>query len=65
MLKLTDPVKAKELEEYYFKKNEIDELLVENWDLSEVKLYPGSPKGPNPEDDPTFYSQWFVENQPK
>jgi hypothetical protein len=33
--------------------------------LSEVKIYPGSEKGPHPEDDPDNYSRWFVENQPK
>ena len=65
MLKLIDLDKAKEFDDSYFKKNEIDELLVENWDLSQIKKYPGSPKGPNPEDDPKFYSQWFIENQPK
>ena len=32
---------------------------------SEVKFYPGSPKGPNPEDDPDAYGRWFVEHQPK
>jgi len=29
---------------------------------SEVKFYPGSPKGPNPEDDPDAYGRWFVEH---
>jgi hypothetical protein len=33
--------------------------------LSEVKLYPGSEKGPLPDDDPDNYSRWFIENQPK
>jgi hypothetical protein len=33
--------------------------------MSEVKFYPGSDKGPNPEDDVENYSRWFVENQPK
>jgi hypothetical protein len=32
--------------------------------LNEVKFYPGSINGPNPEDDPESYSRWFVENQP-
>jgi len=40
-------------------------MMNEKIDLSEIKIYPGSPKGPNPEDDPEFYSKWFVENQPK
>ena len=29
-----------------------------------VKFYPGSDKGPLPEDDPEAYSKWFVSNQP-
>jgi hypothetical protein len=36
--------------------------LAREYDLNEVKLYPGSDKGPNPEDDPDNYSRWFVEN---
>jgi hypothetical protein len=35
------------------------------FDVSEVKFYPGSIKGPRPEDDPRAYTKWFVENQPK
>lgn len=34
------------------KRNEIDEVLLKDYDLSEVKLYPGSEKGPLPQDDP-------------
>lgn len=30
----------------------------------EIKFYPGSAKGPAPEDDPETYSRWFVEHQP-
>lgn len=29
-----------------------------------VRFYPGSEKGPLPEDDPEHYSKWFVQNQP-
>jgi hypothetical protein len=29
-----------------------------------VKFYPGSSKGMEPEDDPEFYSEWFMRNQP-
>jgi hypothetical protein len=39
--------------------------LTKKYDLSEVRTYPGSAKGPRPEDDPENYSRWFVENQPK
>jgi hypothetical protein len=65
LLRLGDPELAKEYEEYLLKRNEIDEILNEDVDLSEVKQYPGSEKGPLPEDDPEHYSRWFIENQPK
>lgn len=32
--------------------------------MEEVKFYPGSDKGPMPEDDVETYSRWFFENQP-
>lgn len=44
------------------KKNFIDELMAKDFDLSEVKVYPGSEKGPLPADDPRAYSKWFAEN---
>jgi hypothetical protein len=65
LLKITDPEKAKEFNEYFFKRNEVDEMMNQTLDLSEVKIYPGSDKGPLPEDDPDNYSRWFIENQPK
>ena len=34
-------------------------------DPSLFKLYPGSEKGPNPEDDKEHYARWFLENHPK
>lgn len=44
---------------------EIDyELSAKPIPLEQVKLYPGSPKGPMPEDDPEYYSRWFYEHQP-
>jgi hypothetical protein len=36
-------------------------------DLTQLKyyvVYPGSPRGPYPEDDPEFYAQWAVNNAP-
>lgn len=33
--------------------------------IEEIKFYPGSIKGPMPEDDPETYSRWFYEHQPK
>ena len=65
MIKMEDPEKAKEYEEYLFKRNEVDDAIAATFDMSEVKYYPGSDKGPNPEDDVENYSRWFVENQPK
>lgn len=45
------------------KRNFIDEIgNMKIDDLSEVKYYPGTDKGPYPEDDPEGYSKWFVEN---
>jgi hypothetical protein len=32
--------------------------------MEEVRFYPGSDKGPQPEDDIETYSRWFFENQP-
>lgn len=51
------------------KRNEIDDLVEGKFDndldMSKiVKFYPGSSKGPLPEDDPDHYSEWFVRNQP-
>lgn len=64
-LKMVDAERAKEYEDYMFKRNELDEVFATQYDMSEVKFYPGSAKGPNPEDDIETYSRWFVENQPK
>jgi len=51
------------LEKYVFEENEVDEALNSN-EVTEadIKYYPGSDKGPLPEDDPEFYSNWFVKN---
>ncbi len=38
------------------KKNFVDEIMTKEYDTSEFKLYPGSPKGPMPEDDPKAYT---------
>jgi len=31
----------------------------------EIHFYPGSIKGPNPEDDPDAWSDWYWKHQPK
>lgn len=61
-LKLTNPELAAQREKFLFERNEIDEILTDEPDMSEVKFYPGSDKGPNPEDNPEHYSEWFVSN---
>ena len=33
--------------------------------MEEFKIYPGSLKGPDPEDDPEAYGKWYYENQPE
>jgi len=33
-------------------------------DHTKVPLYPGTEKGPDPQDDPEFYNQWLWENLP-
>ena len=42
-----------------------DNFLNKPLDPSVVKLYPGSPKGPHPDDDPEFYIEWYIRNLPK
>jgi hypothetical protein len=62
-LKLEAPKTAKELEKFVFKENEVDKPLDFNPE-DIIKYYPGSSKGPLPEDDPETYSEWFMRNQP-
>ena len=33
--------------------------------IEEIKFYPGSSKGKEPEDDPEAYTKWYIENQPE
>ena len=62
-LKIVDPYKAQQLQEKVLKKNENDKLFDKIDNIDEiVKIYPGSDKGPKPEDDPEFYSEWFIKN---
>ena len=67
-MKIREPALAAYYEEKLFKRNEVDDILEEDWshiNLDEIiKFYPGSAKGPNPEDDPEHYSEWFIRNQP-
>ena len=61
-MKLEDPEGAKKYEDFVLKRNEMDDEFAKPADLSELKYYPGSDKGPLPEDDVEAYSQWFIEN---
>lgn len=67
-LKITDPTEAKHFENTYLKRSEFDEAWEEKMDLGplmeHIRFYPGSDKGPLPEDDPEHYSEWFMANQP-
>lgn len=38
--------------------------LIRNTPESDYKLYPGTKKGPNPEDDLDAWGKWYLENQP-
>ena len=43
--------------------DEIDEVLaLGTIPEDQIKFYPGSIKGPAPEDDPESYSRWFFEH---
>jgi hypothetical protein len=69
-LRLENPAAAKEYADYFLKRTEVDDLvegkLDHQYDVDKiVKAYPGSPKGPLPRDDPEFYSEWFMRNQPE
>lgn len=47
------------------KDTQIDHALAQGEiPADEIQFYPGSAKGPAPEDDPESYSRWFVEHQP-
>ena len=55
---------AEEFEKFIFSKDtDVDRALAQpEIPADEIKFYPGSDKGPAPEDDPETYSRWFVEN---
>ena len=58
-----DPEKAKQLEEFIFDDDhEINHAMNRVIPEEEIKYYPGSIKGPEPEDDPEFFAKWYVEN---
>jgi len=55
-MKADDPNTAQEFDDFVLKRNEIDDLMKMEIDPNEVKFYPGSLKGPRPEDDPRSYT---------
>lgn len=64
MMSIEDPERCELLKEKVLRN---DTELDEEWakgliPMDEIKTYPGSIKGPDPEDDPETYSRWFVEN---
>lgn len=61
----TDPAKAKEIEEFVFTHNEFDDAVIDPIPEEEIKMYPGSILGPEPEDDIDSWSKWYYEHQPK
>ena len=66
VLRETDSEKAECLEELIFSRdNELTKSLTHIVPDDEIKFYPGSINGPEPEDDPEAYGKWYYENQPK
>lgn len=62
-LRLEEPETAEKLKDFVFNSCDIDQEWAKGpIPLDEIKFYPGSQKGPDPEDDPEHYSQWFVKN---
>jgi hypothetical protein len=62
-LKIEEPAIAKVYQQDLFGKSDLDEPLDVDPEAI-VKYYPGSPKGPRPEDDPKHYTAWFMRNHP-
>lgn len=64
-MKIKDLALGKHYEKVIFKEeDELDDL--KSIDIDKIiKFYPGSAKGPKPEDDPDTYSEWFMRNQPE
>ena len=62
-IRLHDSAKADHLEKMIFDRDtELDKALNVKIPAEEIKFYPGSIKGPEPEDDPEEWSKWYYEN---
>jgi len=60
-----DEQKAFDLEKLIFgRDSELDWALTTETPKEEIKVYPGSILGPEPEDDPETWAKWFYEHQP-
>ena len=66
-LKIEEPQKYQELKKKYFDDNyfaDLHQMKVPGGIENIVKLYPGGPNGPKPEDNVEHYSDWFMRNHP-
>ena len=66
-LKVEDPQKYRDLKKKYFDENyfaDLHQMKVPGGIENIVKLYPGGPNGPKPEDNVEHYSDWFMRNHP-
>jgi hypothetical protein len=62
-MKIRSPAVGKYYEDFLLKRNAVDEGMELDVDISKiVKYYPGGPNGPEPEDNPGHYSEWFFRN---
>ena len=62
-LRKDHPERADYFEDLLFNRdNEMTKALTKVIPKSEIKFYPGSIKGPEPEDDPESFGKWYYEN---
>jgi len=63
-MRVTHPALAAKYQHEYIDNNEYDTPPCTPEELkAAIRYYPGSKKGPRPEDDPEHYSEWFWRNQ--
>lgn len=55
-MKIENDENAEAMEKFLFERNEVDDFVEEKMTFEGIKEYPGSSKGPLPEDDPEYYS---------
>jgi len=65
LMAMSEPEKAKVWKSFLFSNDTfVDKAMSRVIPPEEIKYYPGSIKGPEPEDDPDSYAKWYVEHQP-